>query len=112
MTMYMKKIKKKTMKEVGLLCKVQPILPQTFLLIIYTLFIRPHLDYCNVIYDQPTNESFLSNIEIAQYNKASAITGAIKGTPQEKLYEELGLEYSTKYFQLRYHHILMILFLQ
>ena len=59
---------------------------------IYKSFIRPHLDYCDVIYDQPNNKSFCSKIEWIQYNAALAITGAIRGTSQTKLYNELGLE--------------------
>ena len=51
---------------------------------------RPHLDYCDVIYDKPRNEK---NLESIQYNATLAITGAIKGTSKEKLYNELGLEY-------------------
>ena len=30
----------------------------------YTLFSRPHLDYGDVIYDQPNNESLNKKIEI------------------------------------------------
>ena len=54
---------------------------------------RPHLDYCDVIYDKPHNEKFTDTVESFQYNVALAITGAIKGTSKEKLYNELGLEY-------------------
>ena len=36
---------------------------------------------------------FSNKLEIVQYNTASAITEAIKGTSREKLYQELGLEY-------------------
>ena len=43
------KISKAT-KAVGLLRKLQPILPRRSLLIIYKSFIRPHLDYGDVIY--------------------------------------------------------------
>ena len=52
----------------------------------------PHLYYYDVIYDQPNNESFCSKIEWIQYNAAFAITGAIRGTSQSKLYSELGIE--------------------
>ena len=45
-----------------------------------------------MIYDQPKNEPFSSNIESVQYNASLAITRAIRGTSQEKLYQELGLE--------------------
>ena len=45
-----------------------------------------------MIYDQPENESFSSKIESVQNNASLAITGAIRGISQEKLYQELGLE--------------------
>ena len=80
-------------KGVGLLRKVQTILPRNSLLTIYKSFIRPLLDYADVIYDQPSNVSFSKKIESVQYNAALAITGAIKGSSCEKLYQELGLEY-------------------
>ena len=40
-----------------------------------------------------TNASFSKKIESAQYNAVLAITGAIKRSSREKLYQELGLEY-------------------
>ena len=52
---------------------------------------RPHLDDEDVVYDQPHNETFCSKLESVQYNAALAITGAIRGTSQTKLYVELGL---------------------
>ena len=59
----------------------------------YKSFVRPHLDYGDIIYDQPKNESFNQKTEGIQYNAALAITGAIKGTSQRKLYNKLGFEY-------------------
>ena len=56
------------------------------------MIIRPNLDYCDVIYDNPLNESFTSKLESIQYNAALAITGCIRGSSQSKLFEELGLE--------------------
>ena len=56
------------------------------------MFARPYLDYGDIIYDQTFNESFHQRIESIQYNAAIAITGAIRGTSSEKLYQELGLE--------------------
>ena len=75
----------KAMKGVGLLCKLRCFLPCSSLLTIYKSFIRPHLDYGDVIYDQPSNATFSSKIETIQYNAALAITGAITGSPHEKL---------------------------
>ena len=65
----------------------------TYQLIDYLFFIRLLLDYADVIYDQPSNVLFSKKIEPVQYNVTLAITGAIKGSFLEKLYQELGLEY-------------------
>ena len=80
-------------KGVGLLRKLQAFLPCNSLLTIYKSFIRPLLDYADVIYDQTSNASFSKKIESVQYSAALAITGAIKGSSREKLFQELGLEY-------------------
>ena len=79
-------------KCIGIIRKLNNILPRSTLLTIYRSFIRSHLDYGDVIYDQPENESFSSKIESVQCNASLAITGAIRGTSQERLYQELGLE--------------------
>ena len=62
------------------------------MLTIHKSFLRPHLDYGDVIYDRTFNESFQNKLESVQYNAALAITGAIRGSSREKLYQELGLE--------------------
>ena len=67
-------------------------MPRKTLLSIYKSYIRPHLDSADVIYDQPQNMSFSDRLESVQYNACLAITGAIKGTSRERLYQELGLE--------------------
>ena len=54
-------------------------LPQHSILTIYKSFVRPHLDYDDILYDQPDNKSFCQKIETVQYNAAMAITSAIKG---------------------------------
>ena len=59
---------------------------------LYKSFIWPHLDYGDIIYDQPINNSFQNKIESIQYNACISIPGALKGTSKERLYEELGLE--------------------
>ena len=53
---------------------------------------RPHLDYGDVIFDQAYNKSFHENLESLQSNASLAITGTIRDTSKEKLYQELGLE--------------------
>ena len=82
----------KVNKNIGLLRKLQNILPREPLLTIYKSFVRPHLDYGDVIYDQHYNSSFHQKLESKQYNAALAITGAIRGSSREKLYQEVGLE--------------------
>ena len=79
-------------KAIGLLQKLQNILPRPTLLTISKCFIRPHLDYGYIIYDQAYNLSFHRKLESIQYNADLALTGAIRGTSREKLYQELGLE--------------------
>ena len=69
----------KVSKTIGLLSKLQKILPRPPLITIYKSFIRPHVDYRDVIYNQVYNVSFHQKIESIQYN-ALAITGAIRGT--------------------------------
>ena len=51
------------------------------------------MGYSDAVCDQPSNDAFSNKLEAVQYNAALAITGAIKGTSREKLYQELGLEY-------------------
>ena len=82
----------KISKTIGLLRKLQKILNRAPLLTIYKSCIRPHLDYGDIIYVKAYNNSFHQNLEKIQYNSALAITGAIRGTSKEKLYQELGLE--------------------
>ena len=80
----------KVNKIIGLLRKLQNILPRGSLLTIFKSFVRPHLDYGDVIYDQSFNNTFHQKMESIQYNAALAITGAIRGSSREKLYQEQG----------------------
>ena len=67
-------------------------LPIESLLIMYKTFIRPHLDYEDVIYDFPENSTFSQKLKSVQYNACLAITGSFRRTSRDKLYSELGLE--------------------
>ena len=77
---------------VGKIKRLRDILPRDSLVTIHKSFIRPHLDYGDVIYDIPNNDLFSDMIEQLQYKACLAIAGAIQGTSQECLYNELGLE--------------------
>ena len=66
------------------------------------MYIRPHLDFCDVIYHVPsiTNpfdsainlNCLMNTLERNQYLAALAITGTWKGTNLNKIYDELGWE--------------------
>ena len=79
-------------KIIGLIGKLQPIIPRAALLTIHKSFLRPHLDYGDVIYDDAFIESFQNKLQSVQYNAALAIAGAITGSSRENLYQELDLE--------------------
>ena len=79
-------------KTVGLLRKLHNLLPRTAFITIYTAFVRPHLDYGDILYDQAFNLSFHQKIESIQYRACLAMTGVIQGTSKKKIYQELGLE--------------------
>ena len=49
---HIKNLLTKVNKTIGLLWKLQNILPQGSSLAIFKSFVRPHLDYSDVIYDQ------------------------------------------------------------
>ena len=71
--------------------------------VIYKMYVRPHLDYGDMIYDigetekngiLPTgiSSSLLRKVESVQYEAAKIVSGAWQGTSREKLYENLGWE--------------------
>ena len=79
------------MRGVNVIKKLSNALPRHSLITIYKLFIRPQLDYGDIVDEQPNNDIFCQNIESIQYNVVLDIMGAIKGTSRTKLHEELGL---------------------
>ena len=57
----------------------------------YKAFLRPLVDYGDIIYDEPQNESFCEKLESVQYKAALATTDAIHDTSCDKIYQELRL---------------------
>ena len=82
----------KVNKTIGQIRKFQNILPSTTLMTIYKAFVRPHLDYVDVICDEIYSKTFHQKLESIQYHAYLALSGAIRGPSREKLYQELGLE--------------------
>ena len=69
---------------------MQNILPRPTSMAIHKAFVRPHLDYRDVIYDEDYKERFHQKLESIQYSACLALSGAIRGSSTEKLYQELG----------------------
>ena len=88
---HIKHILSKVSKSIGLLRKFQSVLPRSLLVTIYKTFIYSHFDYADVVYDQSYKSSFHEKLELIQYNAGLAVTGAIRGSSSEKLYQKLGL---------------------
>ena len=81
---HLKMVSLKISKTYGLLRKLQNLPPKAF--------VRPYLDYGDILYDQAYNMSFHHKLDSVQYNACLAITGAMRGTSKEKLYQKLDLE--------------------
>ena len=92
----------KARKGIGVIKYLSSFIPVKTLDQIYKMYVRPHLDFCDVIYHTPKiynlfDSSFLllnwmDQIERVQYQAALAVTGTWKGTSTNKIYEELGWE--------------------
>ena len=89
---HLKNVFNKINKTIALLRKLSSSLPRQALVAIYKAFVKPFLDYGDALYDQAFSNYFHAKIESIQYNASLAITGAIRGTSREKIYQELGLE--------------------
>ena len=70
----------KANKGVGLLRKMYEFVPRKTLLNVCKPYVRPHLDYADVVYDQQNNSSFADKFESLPYNSCLAITGAVRRT--------------------------------
>ena len=73
-------------KTIGLLRKFHQVLPRPSSIIIYKTFMRPHLDYEDVAFDQAFHNSFHQRLESIQYNAALAITRPIRGASKRNLF--------------------------
>ena len=57
----------------------------------YKLYVRPHLDYGDVIYHNQ-RENLMDLLEQVQYKAAPVVSGCWQGTSRVKIYSELGWE--------------------
>ena len=81
----------KSQKGISVIKKRYTILPRNALLTICKPFVLPHLDYDDIVYDQPNNQTEFFKQKVL-YNAALAIKNAIEGTFRVKLNKELGTE--------------------
>ena len=63
---HLNKVESKVNKTIGIIRRLQKVLPQSTLLTIYKSFIRPHVDYGDIIYDKTFNQSFHAKLESLQ----------------------------------------------
>ena len=54
----------KANKGIGAIKKLNNTLPRKTLLTLYKSFVRPHLDYGEIIYDHRNKESFCNNFKL------------------------------------------------
>ena len=74
-------------RGIGLITRLRKYLPCNYLLCVYKSFVIPHLDYGDILFDNPTNDSFTQKLESIQYNECLAITGSFRGTSRDKIYQ-------------------------
>ena len=65
----------------------------------YKSFVKPNINYWDILDNQTYNNSFHKRLESTQYNAALAITFAIRSCSRETLYQELGFESLHLFFQ-------------
>ena len=94
----------KANQGLGIMIQLKKWVTYQVLEIIYKLYVRPHLDYGDILYHiANTNKnkeifelfscvSLLQQIESIQYQAARIVTGAWKGSSRDKLYKMLGWE--------------------
>ena len=92
----------KARRGVGVIKYLSSYVPVKTLDQIYKMYVRPHLDFCDVIYHSPEKRNpfdseiklsvWMEQIERVQYHAALAVTGTWKGTKTDTIYEELGWE--------------------
>ena len=85
----------KTRRGIGLLKYLSKYLPRHTLNELYKLYVRPHLDYGDIIYHIPAKvcefsqkvvlPSLMEKIESVQFSAALAVTGSWRGTSRKKI---------------------------
>ena len=89
---HLKMVTTKINKTIRLLRKLQNLLPRTALITVYKTFVKSQFDNSDILYDQAFKLSFHQKLKSIHYRACLAMTGAIRGTSREKIYQGLDLE--------------------
>ena len=65
---------------------------RTILRKLYKSLVRPLIEYADVLWDAGCTESESDLLEHVQYEAAKIVTGAMKGTSEHRLMQEIGWE--------------------
>ena len=82
----------KARKGIGIIRFLSKYVSRDVLDQIYKLYVRPHLDYGDIVYHRHDPEfklEFTKRLEPTQYSAALAVRGTWRGTNTDKLYEKL-----------------------
>ena len=92
----------KAKTHIGIIKHLNRFLPFKTLNQMYKALVRPHLDYCDIIYHIPSTTNLpplgislhglMEKVEQIQYQGALAVTGTWQGSSRVKIYEEIGWE--------------------
>ena len=85
----------KARRRIGMIKYLSTYISRETLGQVYKLYIRPHMDYGDVIYHKFApymHLEFTNKLEQAQYSVALVVTGARRGTTRRRLHEELSWE--------------------
>ena len=98
----------KARRGIGMMKHLSRYVSRDVLIQLYKLYVRPHLDYGDIIYhkyDPSMRLDFTNKLEQSQYAAALAATGAWKGTSRDRFYQELGWEtlYDRRWFRRLCH---------
>ena len=80
------------MNGISILKFLSKYVPKDILNLSYKLYVRPHLDYGDVIYHNQRAD-LMEYLEQVQYKAALVVSGCWQGTSRERLYRELGWEH-------------------
>ena len=92
---HLKEVIGKAKRGIGVIKFISKCVTRNVLDQMYKLYVRPHLDYGDVLYhqyDPNFSLSLTTVLESVQYSAALVVTGAWRGTNTDKLYEELEWE--------------------